>query len=62
MKDKKLGRISCGEALLSLGELLGREEEEEDTEFGGRIASSGVNMSSRRIAERGRLRINEKKD
>ena len=62
MKDKKLGRSSCGEALLSLGELLVREEEEEDTELGCRIASSGVNMSSRRIAERGRLRINEKKD
>ena len=62
MKDKKLGRSSWGEALLSLGELLGREEEEEDTELGWRIASSGVNMSSRRIAERGRLRINEKKD
>ena len=60
MKDKKLGRSSCGEALLSLGELLVREEE--DTELGCRIASSGVNMSSRRIAERGRLRINEKKD
>ena len=51
MKDKKLGRSSWGEALLSLGELLGREE---DTEFGWRIASSGVNMSSRRIAERER--------
>ena len=62
MKDKKLGRSSWGEALLSLGELLVREEEEEDTELGWRIASSGVNMSSRRIAERGRLRINEKKD
>ena len=61
MKDKKLGRSSCGEALLSLGELLVREEEE-DTELGWRIASSGVNMSSRRIAETGRLRINEKKD
>ena len=59
MKDKKLGRSSWGEALLSLGELLVREE---DTELGWRIASSGVNMSSRRIAERGRLRINEKKD
>ena len=54
MKDKKLGRSSWGEALLSLGELLVREEGEEDTEFGWRIASSGVNMSSRRIAERGR--------
>ena len=52
MKDKKLGRSSWGEALLSLGELLVREEEE-DTELGWRIASSGVNMSSRRIAERG---------
>ena len=66
MKDKKLGRSSWGEALLSLGELFVREllvrEEEEDTELGWRIASSGVNMSSRRIAERGRLRINEKKD
>ena len=62
MKDKKLGRSSWGEALLSLGELLVMEEEEEDTELGWRIASSGVNISSRRIAERGRLRINEKKD
>ena len=59
MKDKKLGRSSWGEALLSLGELLVMEE---DTELGCGIASSGVNISSRRIAERGRLRINEKKD
>ena len=55
MKERKLGRIICGEASLSLGFKAWLSLDQlfvwdEETEFGW-TASSSVNMSSRRIAD-----------